>query len=61
MSLANASRQLMNSKKFQQLLLIILQLGNFINAGGFRGSASGVKLDCLNKVKNRILIITSLF
>jgi len=51
-AVSNASQQVVNSKKFSQLLKVVLHLGNFINAGTFRGGASGIKLDTLNKLKD---------
>jgi len=48
----NASEEIQNSKKFQRILEIILGLGNFLNSGTFRGSASGFKLDSLTKLED---------
>jgi len=48
----NAVKELKESKKLYRLLSVILQLGNFINGGTFRGDCAGFKIDALLKVKS---------
>ena len=43
------SKELQGSKKFKELLSIILAWGNYLNSGA-RGGAYGFKLDTLLKV-----------
>ena len=45
-----ACQELKRSEKMVKLLELILYLGNFLNAGTFRGNMDGVKLDMLPKV-----------
>lgn len=48
-SLLNASNQLVSSKKFKEVLKVILALGNYMN-GGQRGGAYGFKVGSILKV-----------
>ena len=48
--LRSAAMELKGSKAFQTVLRVVLQLGNRLNDGTFRGSAKGFKLDALLKV-----------
>eukprot|EP01105_Mastigella_eilhardi_P002330 TRINITY_DN1283_c0_g1_i1.p2 TRINITY_DN1283_c0_g1~~TRINITY_DN1283_c0_g1_i1.p2 ORF type:complete len:564 (+),score=200.07 TRINITY_DN1283_c0_g1_i1:2087-3778(+) len=49
-TITSAITQLKHSEEVPELLQIILALGNFLNAGTFRGSAAAVRLDALNKL-----------
>ncbi|KAI9243693.1 hypothetical protein BY458DRAFT_530433, partial [Sporodiniella umbellata] len=48
--LLNASRDLLYSENFQQLLQMILILGNYMNANTSRGGAYGIKIASINKL-----------
>lgn len=41
---------LMTSKALQEVLYMIVLVGNFLNAGGYAGNAAGVKLTSLQKL-----------
>ncbi|KAI0563645.1 Formin-like Protein [Gracilaria domingensis] len=45
-----ASKEVLNSKRFQQVLAMVLAIGNFLNAGTAKGSARGFKLEALTKL-----------
>eukprot|EP01111_Echinosteliopsis_oligospora_P012575 TRINITY_DN4323_c0_g1_i1.p1 TRINITY_DN4323_c0_g1~~TRINITY_DN4323_c0_g1_i1.p1 ORF type:complete len:530 (+),score=160.71 TRINITY_DN4323_c0_g1_i1:1984-3573(+) len=47
-----ACKEIDNSKKFQQILEIILAIGNFLNFGSNRGSAEGYRIDILVKMRD---------
>lgn len=40
----------MGSKALQEVLYMIVLMGNFLNAGGYAGNAAGVKLTSLQKL-----------
>lgn len=40
----------MKSKTLQEVLSIIIIIGNFLNSGGYAGNAAGIKLSSLNKL-----------
>lgn len=44
------AEQLMNAPSFNQLLRIILTMGNFLNATGVQGGAFGFKISSINKL-----------
>jgi hypothetical protein len=46
-----ACQELRRSDKMVKMLELILYLGNFLNAGTFRGNMDGVKMDMLPKVR----------
>lgn len=46
----NASKEVMNSKRFEKVLASILAIGNFLNAGTAKGSARGFRLEILPKL-----------
>ena len=48
--LGRASKEVKDSRKFKELLKIILALGNYMNAGQ-RGGAYGFKLNSILKVR----------
>lgn len=48
--LEKACLELRSSKKFAKVLQMVLVVGNHLNGGSFRGSASGFKLDVLLKL-----------
>eukprot|EP01117_Protostelium_nocturnum_P018151 TRINITY_DN7527_c0_g1_i4.p1 TRINITY_DN7527_c0_g1~~TRINITY_DN7527_c0_g1_i4.p1 ORF type:complete len:458 (-),score=206.71 TRINITY_DN7527_c0_g1_i4:172-1545(-) len=48
--LGRASSEILQSQSIPSLLNIVLQLGNFVNGGTFRGSASGFKMEILPKL-----------
>lgn len=41
---------LMKSKTLQEILSIIIIIGNFLNSGGYAGNAAGIKLSSLTKL-----------
>lgn len=41
---------LMRNKALQEVLYMIVLMGNFLNAGGYAGNAAGVKLTSLQKL-----------
>eukprot|EP00178_Gracilaria_changii_P016702 TRINITY_DN47_c0_g1_i1.p1 TRINITY_DN47_c0_g1~~TRINITY_DN47_c0_g1_i1.p1 ORF type:complete len:1419 (-),score=334.02 TRINITY_DN47_c0_g1_i1:1246-5502(-) len=45
-----ASKEVLNSKRLQQVLAMVLAIGNFLNAGTAKGSARGFKLEALTKL-----------
>ncbi|XP_059620423.1 inverted formin-2 [Phlebotomus argentipes] len=45
-----AGEDLMTNKSLQEVLYMILVLGNFLNSGGYAGNAAGVKLTSLQKL-----------
>eukprot|EP00026_Physarum_polycephalum_P008007 Phypoly_transcript_08081.p1 GENE.Phypoly_transcript_08081~~Phypoly_transcript_08081.p1 ORF type:complete len:495 (+),score=130.66 Phypoly_transcript_08081:161-1486(+) len=47
-----ASEEIQSSKKFPQVIEVILAVGNFINGGSARGAAAGFKLDSLLKIRD---------
>ncbi|KAG2183787.1 hypothetical protein INT43_006798 [Umbelopsis isabellina] len=49
-SVLDASIDVKNSKAFQELLNLILMLGNFLNGSGFQGGAFGIKIASINKL-----------
>jgi len=49
-SVLNASTDLKNSAAFQELLNLILMLGNFLNGSGYQGGAFGIKISSINKL-----------
>jgi len=46
----DACEQVSNAKSFRRLLALVLEVGNFLNAGGPRSSTKGVTLDSLHKL-----------
>eukprot|EP01091_Cochliopodium_minus_P011599 TRINITY_DN332_c0_g1_i1.p1 TRINITY_DN332_c0_g1~~TRINITY_DN332_c0_g1_i1.p1 ORF type:complete len:1265 (+),score=487.34 TRINITY_DN332_c0_g1_i1:23-3817(+) len=50
-AVTKACTEIVSSKKFANLLSLILSVGNYINGGGFRGSAYGFRIDTLAKMK----------
>lgn len=40
----------MGNKSLQEVLYMIVLMGNFLNAGGYAGNAAGVKLASLQKL-----------
>jgi Formin Homology 2 Domain len=46
-AVADATRQVRTSKLLPELFELILQLGNFVNGGTFRGNAYGFRVECL--------------
>ena len=50
-SIKIACQELRRSDKMVKLLELVLYLGNFLNAGTFRGNMDGVKVDMLPKVR----------
>ncbi|XP_078330126.1 inverted formin-2-like [Crassostrea virginica] len=49
-SVVNACQHLLHNKSFEVFLRYVLEIGNFMNAGGFAGDAKGFKISSLNKL-----------
>lgn len=45
-----AGEDLMTNKSLQEVLYMVLVMGNFLNFGGYAGNAAGVKLSSLQKL-----------
>lgn len=45
-----AIREIRKSKKFRDLLNLVLVTGNFLNSGGYAADAAGFGLDCLDRL-----------
>lgn len=43
-------KDLITSKALQEVLYMVVLVGNFLNAGGYAGNAAGVKLSSLQKL-----------
>lgn len=46
----NSFLDLMMNKSLQEVLYMVVVVGNFLNAGGYAGNAAGVKLSSLQKL-----------
>ena len=49
-AISDACEQVSNAQAFRRLLALVLEVGNFLNAGGPRSSTKGVTLDSLHKL-----------
>ncbi|KAL8612528.1 hypothetical protein ACOMHN_053593 [Nucella lapillus] len=50
--MAAACRVLLDSRDLQDLLHLVLRVGNFLNHGQFNGNARGLRLSCLKRLKD---------
>lgn len=46
----SASQEVLQSKRFEQILAMVLAVGNFLNAGTAKGSARGFRLETLTRL-----------
>ncbi|XP_034249278.1 formin-J isoform X3 [Thrips palmi] len=49
-SMIVAGEDLMTNKPLQEVLYMVVRVGNFLNSGGYAGNAAGVKLSSLQKL-----------
>ena len=60
-AILKASNNLIEGKRFKQLLQMILVLGNYMNGNTNRGGASGIKIASINKVCKTSCFSVSLY
>ena len=51
-TLVRSAEEISTSTKFKDLLKTVLAIGNYMNAGGFRGEAYGFQIDALVKLRD---------